>query len=204
MSVSNARALLAQAAEEPNRVQRHLLVAAAMREVLGHEPIVVGGTAEDLYAGGVYVETDLDLVCPFPSQDEKALLFELGFELEGRHFFHSPSHVAVEFPGETLAGDQARVVRRPIGVGWFAVIGVDDLYLDRIRQATAYPDRRGSREFGSAFAVSLAAFEDIDWGYVEHKVKERGPDDPGGMLEIHKAVRRKTLAALRDPAEPGR
>jgi len=52
--------------------------------------------------------------------------------------------------------------------------------------------------------VSLAAFEDIDWGYVEHKVKERGPDDPGGMLETHKAVRRKTLAALRDPPEPGR
>jgi hypothetical protein len=199
VSVSRARELLAQAGVESDRLQRHLLVAAALREVLGREPIVVGGTAEDLYTGDVYVETDLDL-CGWVSPEEHDLLRSLGFTQEGRHWFHARSKIAVEFPETTIDGDEARVVHRAVGSGIAAVIGVDDLYLDRIRQATVDERNPDSEAARAALAVAVASYDEIDWRYVERTIKATERDNsPLGkpMGTAHRVVRRRLLAALK-------
>lgn len=181
-------------------MSRHLLVAAALREVLATEPIVVGGTAQDLYTGEAYVQTDLD-VCGWLSDEEQRLLTEeLGFVEEGRHFFHEASKVAVEFPESRIDGDESRILRTPIADGLAAIIGVEDLYVDRVRQATATPDDE-SLSSRSALAIALAAYDEIDWEYVANRIEDTERTDPHlgrPMRRIHKRVRRKMLAAIRD------
>jgi hypothetical protein len=170
---SRAEALLAKAATERNRLRRHLLVAADLTEVLEREPVVVGGTAEEMQAGSPYHETDLDL-CGVVKHAERAKLRALGFREDGHHWVHAASDVAVEFPDERIDGEEDRIDRIRLGGGTAAIIGVDDLYLDRLRQATAPPisNVEGSTAFHSALAVATGAFERIDRRYVLRRIRE--------------------------------
>lgn len=176
MSTSRAEALLERAARERDRLRRHLLVAAALREVLEVEPVVVGGTAEEFHSGAPYHETDLD-VCGWLRDGEPKTLRRLGFRRRGRHWFHDPSKVAVEFPESRIDGDEERIERIGVGNGTAAVIGVDDLYVDRLRQATASFDE-GSIEFHSALAVAAGAVDRIDRRYVLRRIREIERTDP--------------------------
>jgi len=199
VSVSIAKELLAQASDEPDRFRRHMLVAAAMREALSHEPVVVGGTAQDFYTGAVYVETDLDLV-GWVAPDEEGLLRDLGFTKTGRHWFHSASKIAVEFLEGTIAGDKTRILHMPVGSGSAAIVGVEDLYLDRIRQTTMYPPGSEPTEFKGAVAVAVAAYEDFDWKYVDKEIKTTEENDPSlgkDMREVHNRARRRLLFELK-------
>jgi hypothetical protein len=197
VDVSKARQLLSEAAVEKNRLTRHLLVAAALREVLAQEPVVVGGTAEELYTAAEYHETDLDLV-GWLTREEERLLPELGFRKWNRHWFHEASKVAVEFPESRLAGDESRVLRRRMRKGIAVIIGVDDLYLDRVRQATTSQDQN-STEFASALAVGVAASEVIDWPYVARHIRQtRRTDPPLGkrMSRVDSLVRKEVRKSL--------
>lgn len=197
MSVSKAQQLLSDAATERRRLDRHLLVAAALREVLAQEPVVVGGTAEELYTAAAYHETDLDLV-GWVTEQEIDLLTRLGFKKWGRHWFHEASKVAVEFPESRLAGDENRVSRRKIRGGTVAVIGVEDLYLDRVRQATAYQGEN-STEFRSAVAVGVAAYDAMDWRYVARHIREARRDDPPlgkAMSRVDSKVRKRIRTTM--------
>ena len=158
MNRSNAERLLGLAANEADRLIRHLFVAAALREVMDTDPIVVGGTAEEYWTAAAYHETDLDLCAPVSGRDASTLE-ELGFEREGRHWvWGGPERwVAVEFRNSMVDGDESRTRDVPVGNGAARVIGLDDLYLDRLRQATI--DERGERvEFNSALAVAAARY----------------------------------------------
>ena len=148
-----------------------------MTEVLEREPVVVGGTAEEFQSGAQYHETDLD-VCGIVSVRERESLRSLGFRKRGRHWYHDASHVAVEFPDDRIDGDVDRIVRVEVDGGTAAIIGVDDLYLDRLRQATApTANVEGSTEFRSALAVASGAFERIDRRYVLGRIREIEMDE---------------------------
>jgi hypothetical protein len=197
MSVSKARRLLSEAAAEPRRLERHLMVAAALTEILSQEPIVVGGTAEEFHTAAEYHETDLDLV-GWLAEGEDELLASLGFRKWGRHWFHEKAKVAVEFPESRLAGDLSRVVRRRVHGTDVALIGVDDLYLDRVRQATAN-DRESSIEFRSALAVAAATYDRIDWRYVSRHIGQARREDPplgDHMRRIDSRIRRRVRRSL--------
>jgi hypothetical protein len=202
VSVSRAKDLLTEAAREKERSRRHLLVAAALREVLGKEPVVVGGTAEDLYTQDLYRETDLDL-CGWVSPDEDSFLArELGFVKDGRHIVHEASNVAVEFPDSFIDGDESRIKRLEIRPGaYVAIIGVDDLYLDRVRQATAVFSGSSPPDINekAALALALAAYDDIDWRYVDRTIREAERKDASvgaPMRRIHKRIRHKMLRSI--------
>jgi hypothetical protein len=200
VTVSKARQLLDEASEPAiDDIDRHLLVAAAVSEVLDHEPVVVGGTAEDYYAADMYVPTDLDL-CGWVAPDEEAILADLGFERDGRHWYHPASKIAVEFPESRIAGDEDRIKRVRIGSGEVALIGVEDLYLDRVRAAASYQGTwKTSIEFRGAIAIGVAAYEDIDWAYVDRGLTalKLSKSEHAAMRDVHKAVRRRVLAALK-------
>lgn len=172
MNASRADALLREATLTDERLRRHLLVAAALREVFDEEPVVVGGTAEEFQSGAPYHGTDLDLVGVVTSV-ERGALRSLGFRKRGRHWFHDASHVAVEFPDDRIDGDVDRIERVDLGPGTAAIIGVDDLYIDRLRQATApLSNVEGSIEFHSALAVAAGAFERLDRRYVLRRIRQ--------------------------------
>jgi hypothetical protein len=199
VSVSRAETLLERAAGERDRLRRHLLVAAALREVMEGEPIVVGGTAEEYHSGAAYHETDLDL-CGWLREGEAELIRGLGFRKRGRHWFHAASKVAVEFPEVRIDGDEGRIERIAVGGGTAALIGVDDLYLDRLRQATAPLHDEESVEFHSALAVAAGAFDRIDRRYVLRRIRAIERSDPmvaRRMREIDTRIRRRVTRALR-------
>lgn len=198
MSASRAEALLAAAGDERDRLRRHLLVAAALRDLLEVEPVVVGGTAEEFHSGAPYHETDLDL-CGWLQEREPGTLQEIGFRRQGRHWVHEASKVAVEFPESRIDGDESRIERVRVGRGTAAIIGVDDLYVDRLRQATAPFRPEGSVEFHSALAVAAGAFDRIDRRYVLRRIRyiERS-DPPLGrqMRALDTRIRRRVRRAL--------
>ena len=131
----------------------------------------MGGTAEEYQSGAPYHETDLDL-CGVVTEGERETMRSLGFRKRGRHWFHEASHVAVEFPDDRIDGDLERIERVDVGGGTAAIIGVDDLYVDRLRQATApIADVEGSIEFHSALAVATGAFERLDRKYVLRRIR---------------------------------
>ena len=162
-------------------------MAAALREALARELIVVGGTAQEYHTAAAYHETDLDLVgVPQPRDPRK--LTDLGFTKRGRHWFHEAARVAVEFPESVLAGDEDRVIHKRIAGGMVAIIGVDDLYLDRLRQATI-SESDETIEFRSALAVAAAKFDRIDWRYVERRIRETVKSEPLVGVRMRRADR---------------
>lgn len=200
MSDSKARSLLAQAADEGRALRRHLLVAAALSEVLPTEPIVVGGTAEEYWTAVEYHETDLDLCVPLGARGRE-VLEGLGFDRRGRHWARDDLRVAVEIPSSRIDGDAERTIVESVGEGKARIIGVDDLYLDRVRQATLAEGRADIR-FDSALAVAVTCFEAIDWPYVDDriitaKVEERLVGE--AMARVDARVRRRAREALTEP-----
>lgn len=201
MSISKAKELLALAEREPQRLHRNLLVAAALREVLHRDPIVVGGTAEEFWTEAEYHETDLDLAAPVSRRDEERLR-ELGLEKRGRHWGRAGLNVVVEFPDDRIDGDESRTVEHPVGTGSARIIGLDDLYLDRLRQATIDEKREGV-EFQSAWAVVVARYEQIDWRYIRSRLDEIQQRE-GAVGELMKRVdsriRRRARRLLSEPS----
>lgn len=78
--------------------------------------------------------------------------------------------------------------------------GVEDLYLDRIRQTTMYPPGSEPTEFKGAVAVAVASHEDFDWKYVDQEIKTTEQNDPSlgkDMREVHNRARRRLLFELK-------
>jgi len=189
VNADRARDLLDQAADEPKRLRRHLLVAAALRELLEVEPIVVGGTAEEFWTRDEYHPTDLDVVLPF-GRDEERRLRDAGFRREGRHWTTDRIPIAIEIPDSALDGDPARTHLESVGVGAARIIGVDDLYLDRLRQATMN-ERAEGVEYHSALAVMSARYEDLDRRYIRARLADiahRQPRLAETMRRIHRRI----------------
>jgi hypothetical protein len=202
VSDSQARILLDEAARESDRLTRHLLIAAALRKVLHEDPIVVGGTAEEYWTSAEYHQTDLDLCAPINDLDQERLR-ALGFEPEGRHWVwgREGRWVAVEFPDSKIDGDEGRTSEVPVGHGTARVIGLEDLYLDRLRQATMNEHREGV-EYASALAVAAARYEDIDWSYVRARISTVAANEGqvGAIMKrldsrIRRRVRRRIMGS---------
>jgi hypothetical protein len=114
--------------------------------------------------------------------------------------FHDGSRVAVEFPDTRIDGDEDRIDRIRVGGGIAAIIGVDDLYLDRLRQATApLANVEETIEFHSALAVAAGAFDRIDRRYVLRRFREiERSEGPIGqrMRRLDSRIRRRVRSAM--------
>jgi hypothetical protein len=98
VNVSKAGGLLALAEREADRLKRNLLVAAALREVLHADPIVVGGTAE-----------------------------ELGARLSTANVRHFPMLPDFVLPTDLVGGSVSVYRKEPTWLAGHAVAEVDDL-----------------------------------------------------------------------------
>ena len=157
----------------------------------------MGGTAEEYWTAAEYHQTDLDL-CLYLTPEDRARLKALGFRREGRHWAHPRINVAVEFPDSRIDGDENRTTEEPVGDGAARIIGLDDLYLDRLRQATI-EERSEGVEFKSALAVVAARFEDLDWRYVHRRIREITEKEGSvgaSMKRLDSRIRRRVRAKL--------
>jgi transcriptional regulator with XRE-family HTH domain len=130
-----------------------------------------------------------------PTRAEQRSLLADGLTRES----FEPSSPPVEFPEAMIEGDESRTVEVEVaGEASVRIIGVDDLYLDRVRQATVNEPVEGI-EFHSALAVAAGAFEEIDWRYVSAQIsatRRRGELLGGSMSRIDRRIRRRVRRAL--------
>jgi hypothetical protein len=153
-------------------------------------PIVVGGVAELYWSRAEYYPTDLDL-CVSVTGSDKTALAQLHFETDGRHWFRRESQLYLEFPEGAIDGDEAKVKVEDVEGSPVYIIGVDDLYLDRLRQSTA--ERTGGQRFYSALAIAAARYDEMDFRYIGRKVKEEIVAHPHlrEMQVTHRSVLRR-------------
>jgi hypothetical protein len=138
-----------------------------MTRIFSAKPIVVGGTAEEYWAGGEYHPTDLGL-CPQPTRTDLEALRALGLRKTGRHWMRDDVPVAVEFPGS--GDDIERTVTVTIRGVPILMISCEDLYLDRVRQATvSWP--REDVSFDGALEIALTNYPTMDWDYIAGRLK---------------------------------
>jgi hypothetical protein len=173
--------------------ERKLLTAAAFSEAALENAVLVGGTAVELHTGS-YRPTDIDLV-GYTRSGSDATLVELGFARNGRHWlftFNDGETIAVEVPGDRL-DDYALETPRPIdlALGRLAVIGLNDLMMDRLLQATG--GELVTME--EAVRLAVAAYERIDW---EGLSARSGAAAQDGTLA--RAALQAVLASVRNAA----
>ena len=138
-----------------------------MTKLLSKQPIVVGETAEEYWAGGEYHPTDLDL-CPRPSRSDLKALASVGLRRSGRHWTREDLPVAVEFPGS--GNDIERTVAVKVAGVSILMISCEDLYLDRVRQSTVFWPREDI-SFDAAFELALTNYVTLDWDYIRGRLR---------------------------------
>ena len=123
-----------RAERDPRR--RRLLALGLLTERLakvGIEPILVGGAALEFYTAGGYATTNVDLAMRV-SEDVHATFAGLGFEREGRYWYHVELDLLFEAPAPAgLPGEDAPRTETDVDSLRIVVIGVEDLLIDRLR-----------------------------------------------------------------------
>ena len=173
--------------DEPDRLRRRLVALGALTAQLAPrriEPILVGGTALELYTDGGYATGDVDLALP-TSPDVDAAFAELGFAKRGRFwvrpelglYFEAPAPAGL--PGETaprtvLDVDGLRVV----------VLGVEDLLVDRLRAWVHWKSDEDGR--WAARLVALWA-DELDWSYLRARTSE--PAERAALERLQQGAR---------------
>lgn len=192
-------ALLSRAGEASiGSTERKLLTAAAFGEAALEAPVLVGGTAVELHTGA-YRPTDIDLV-GYTKPGSDAILAELGFEKEGRHWlftFADGETLAIEVPGDRL-DDFAMEAPLLIDLapGKIAVIRLNDLMMDRLLQATGGEPVT----MDEAVRLATAAYERIDWDNLSARsdtVAQRKTLAGAALPAILASVRRAARKQLR-------
>ncbi|GBC93822.1 hypothetical protein HRbin15_02324 [bacterium HR15] len=154
-------------------LEKKLLIVGELTRYLASEgirPIIVGGTAVEIYSAGEYQTYDVDLVV---AQRERAIqvLEAMGFQRVGRVWHYPYWDTVVEIPGVHLAGDIARVNLVDIDGYHVYCIGLEDLLIDRLNAAVY----RGSREDHRWVATLLRAYQnELDLEYLRTRAGEEG------------------------------
>lgn len=175
--------------------ERKLLTAAAFGEAALDGAVLVGGTAVELHTGA-YRPTDIDLV-GYLKPDSDAILGELGFEREGRHWlftFADGETLAIEVPGDHL---DEYALEAPLLIdlapGRLAVISLNDLMMDRLLQATGGEPVT----MDEAVRLATAGYERIDWenlsaraGRAAHEKTIAGTELPAVLASVRRAARK--------------
>ena len=116
----------------------------------------------------------------------------------GRHWVRDDLPVAVEFPG---AGDDIeRTVQVVVDGVAVAIIACEDLYLDRVRQATSgWP--REDVSFDAALEIALTNYRDMDWDYVAKRILAAAGNERAVGETMRNVNRRVRARARRRAAE---
>ncbi|NPA33118.1 MAG: hypothetical protein GXO04_05780 [Aquificae bacterium] len=125
--------------EEANELRKLLRFMAWLNKRLKERgaktlPILVGGSAVELYTFGFYVSGDIDLVAQNREEIKDILLSTGLFEEKGRILLSEELGVFVDIPDDKLAGsyEKVRTIKIPELGAEIKVIGIEDLIVDRL------------------------------------------------------------------------
>lgn len=153
---------------EKDPLRRKLVALGILTDQLastGLTPVLVGGSAVEFYTAGGYATKDVDLALPVSDAVDLAFR-DLGFQKEGRYWYRADLDLLFEAPAGDLAGETSPRTTIEID-GWkIAVIGVEDLILDRLRAWVHW--KSGEDERWTRRLVSLYRSK-IDWSYLREK-----------------------------------
>lgn len=93
-----------------------------------------------------------------------------------------------------------------LGGGAVRIIGLDDLYVDRLRQATTNEPQEDVH-FRSALAVAASRYEDINWDYVRDRITVARKTEPlvgHAMQRINSKIRSRARRTLARPGDTAR
>lgn len=93
-------------------------------------PVLVGGSAVELYTGGAYTTGDLDFIGHVSSAARKALT-EAGFTRYGKNWIHEGTRIFLEFPSGSLGEDERKAVLT-VGRLRIQIVSPEDLLVDRL------------------------------------------------------------------------
>lgn len=148
--------------------------------------IVVGGSAIEIHAPGVYLSGDMDLVVErlrYKAAQIEAVFESLGFERRGRHW--RIGDLFVEVPSTTLS-DPSELMR--VGTWIFEIVKKEVVLADRIVGYRQW----GTLAYGQQAIDLLVAFGDaIDEDWMREKLRREGSLDALEPL--------KNLAATQEP-----
>lgn len=151
--------------KEPRPSRRRLYFAALLgREVANVKapPIIVGGSAIELYSQGSYVSGDIDLVGP--RKELIAVLERWGFRRDGRLWHRADLEIAVDLVGSDYTGDIQRTREIYTPFGPVLVAAVEDLLVKRLASAKHW---RIPNDIEQALLLAVAYDRELDWNYVE-------------------------------------
>jgi hypothetical protein len=133
----------------------------------GDVPVLVGGSAVELYTGGAYTTGDLDFVGLVPAYVRKALT-EAGFMRQGRHWIHEKEKIFLEFPSSNLGDDERKAV---ITIDRFHVqiISPEDLIVDRL---AAFKHWESSVDGINSFLLYRIQQDHLDDKHLEKRAKD--------------------------------
>ncbi len=160
--------------EARNEVEKLLIFGAwltkKVKEKGARPPIVVGGSAVEIYSFGHYTSGDIDLV---GSREvvKDVLLLSGYFREEGRFFVSDELELFVEVPDDSLAGsyDKIRVIKVPEIEGEVYVIGIEDLIIDRLLACVVWKSEEDCR----MTEYLLSKYKDeIDLSYLKNRAQQ--------------------------------
>ncbi|MGB8215945.1 MAG: DUF6036 family nucleotidyltransferase [Candidatus Methanoperedens sp.] len=133
-------------------------------------PIVVGGSAVDIYTEGIYPSHDIDLV------SNRKIIGEIlenvfNFKQSGRHWINEQIGLAVEVPGSSLAGDKDKITVARIENLKVYIIGLEDLIIDRLNACVHW---KSETDCDQARYIIRYYRDRLDFGYLEKKAKDEG------------------------------
>lgn len=159
-----------------NELQKLLLFGSwltkEMKKKGAKPPIIVGGSALEIYTFGHYTSGDIDLVAP--REWVKEILLSSGyFREEGRYFISEKLGLFVEVPDEHLAGDINRVrsIKVPETGEEVFLIGLEDLIIDRLLACVFW---KSEEDCLMAEVIIRKYRKEIDLKYLVEKAKEEG------------------------------
>ncbi|MGB9873838.1 MAG: hypothetical protein ACPLRS_02595 [Hydrogenobacter sp.] len=161
---------------EENELKKILLFMAWLNRKLKEKgikkfPILVGGSAVELYTFGYYASGDIDLVFPKPEEIKSILLSTGLFRSEGRIMVSEELGLFVDIPDTILAGsyEKVRTIEIPELSESIVVIGVEDLIVDRLN-ACVFWKSQGDCEIATYLYEKYK--EHIDLSYLIQRLKE--------------------------------
>ena len=145
-------------------LRRRIFIVAILTEALKPNlirPILVGGGAVEFYTFGGYATADVDLVI----SNRKLLgqvLEKLNFIPDGRFWYREDLNIVIECPDEVLAGDLDRVFEVEIKGMICAIIGIEDLIVDRLN-SYVYWSYEDDKRWVSQLIASQGSHLDMDY-----------------------------------------
>lgn len=139
------------------------------------KPILVGGRALEFYTLGGYATKDIDLVLNGRTQ-AGIVLKEIGFQKSPgeRHWYHEELDLAIEIPGDYLAGSTEKLTVLEIEGMECYIIGVEDLIVDRLAAAKFWGVEADLQWAAKILALNI---DDVDAEYLGKAAQKAGVND---------------------------